>query len=192
MKIGGATFIKSVAESRGFYVSDKPLVAVVGKSNVGKSSLINMLANNRKLARTSDTPGRTRLINYFSFGEFVLADLPGYGFAKVSKEEKAKWASLMEDFLRTQDIKLLILLTDIRHDPTADDLMMIKYLYHYAIPFIPVATKADKLPKTRIKPNLYAIASKLGVGAGNMLAASAADGTGKEDILAAVEKAISL
>ena len=131
MKIGGATFIKSVAESREFYVSDKPLVAVVGKSNVGKSSLINMLANNRKLARTSDTPGRTRLINYFSFGEFVLADLPGYGFAKVSKEEKAKWASLMEDFLRTQDIKLLILLTDIRHDPTADDLMMIKYLYHY-------------------------------------------------------------
>ena len=192
MKIGGATFIKSVAESREFYVSDKPLVAVVGKSNVGKSSLINMLANNRKLARTSDTPGRTRLINYFSFGEFVLADLPGYGFAKVSKEEKAKWASLMENFLRTQDIKLLILLTDIRHDPTADDLMMIKYLYHYAIPFIPVATKADKLPKTRIKPNLYAIARQLGVGAGNMLAASAADGTGKEDILAAVEKAISL
>ena len=192
MKIGGATFIKSVAESREFYVSDKPLVAVVGKSNVGKSSLINMLANNRKLARTSDTPGRTRLINYFSFGEFVLADLPGYGFAKVGKEEKAKWAFLMEDFLRTQDIKLLILLTDIRHDPTADDLMMIKYLYHYAIPFIPVATKADKLPKTRIKPNLYAIASKLGVGAGNMLAASAADGTGKEDILAAVEKAIHI
>ncbi len=192
MKIGGATFIKSVADGRGFYVSDKPLVAVVGKSNVGKSSLINMLANNRKLARTSDTPGRTRLINYFSFGEFVLADLPGYGFAKVSKEEKAKWASLMEDFLRTQDIKLLLFLIDVRHDPTADDLMMIRYLYHYAIPFVPVATKTDKLPKTRIKPNIISAASKLGVGSDDIIPASAADGTGREDICAAVEKAIHI
>ena len=88
MKIKDATFITSVASADKFYKTDKPIIAICGKSNVGKSSLINMLANRRKLAKTSVTPGRTRLINYFDFGEFVLADLPGYGFAKVNKEEK--------------------------------------------------------------------------------------------------------
>ena len=97
MKIKQATFITSVASEKNFYHTDKPIIAVAGKSNVGKSSLINMLAGQKKLARTSVTPGRTRLINYFDFGDFVLADLPGYGFAKVSKEEKLKWAS--QDFL---------------------------------------------------------------------------------------------
>ena len=100
MKITNAEFITSVADKSKFYKTDKPLIAVAGKSNVGKSSLINMLANRKKLAKTSVTPGRTRLINYFDFGEFVLADLPGYGFAKVSKQEKLKWAALLEAFLR--------------------------------------------------------------------------------------------
>ena len=88
MKINQAEFIVSVASADKFLKTDKPIIAVAGKSNVGKSSLINMLANRKKLAKTSVTPGRTRLINYFDFGEFILADLPGYGFAKVSKEEK--------------------------------------------------------------------------------------------------------
>ena len=101
MKIKNATFITSVADSGKFYKTNKPIIAVAGKSNVGKSSVINMLAGNGKLARTSVTPGRTRLINYFDFGEFVLADLPGYGFAKVSKSEKDKWGKLMDDFLKT-------------------------------------------------------------------------------------------
>ena len=95
MKINNAEFVISVASADKFLKTDKPIIAVAGKSNVGKSSLINMLANQKKLAKTSTTPGRTRLINYFDFGEFVLADLPGYGFAKVSKEEKKKWQLIL-------------------------------------------------------------------------------------------------
>ena len=152
MKIKDATFITSVASAEKFYKTNKPIIAVAGKSNVGKSSLINMLANKKKLAKTSVTPGRTRLINYFDFGDFILADLPGYGFAKVSKEEKKKWGDLLESFLAKENITLLLSLVDIRHDPTEDDKMMVNYLYHYAVPFTLIATKADKLGKTKIKP----------------------------------------
>ena len=192
MKIKNATFITSVAQKGNFYNTNKPLVCVVGKSNVGKSSIINMLAGQKKLARTSVTPGRTRLVNYFDFGEFVLADLPGYGFAKVSKEEKLKWADLMENFLATQKIKLVISLVDIRHEPTDEDKMMINYLYHYAIPFSIVATKADKLSKSKIKPSLGVIASNLRVGIGDLTASSAETGLGKGEILALIEKAINV
>ena len=192
MKIKDATFITSVASSKQFYQTNKPIIAVAGKSNVGKSSLINMLANKKKLAKTSVTPGRTRLINYFDFGEFVLADLPGYGFAKVSKEEKKKWGELLETFLGTQDICLLLSLVDIRHEPTADDKMMINYLYNYAVPFALVATKADKLAKTRIKPRVKEIATSLRVGFADITATSAETGYGKQELLDIIEKAINL
>lgn len=192
MKIKQATFITSVASRDKFLKIDKPIIAVAGKSNVGKSSLINMLANQKKLARTSVTPGRTRLINYFDFGEFVLADLPGYGFAKVSKEEKKKWGDLLESFLSTQKINLLLSLVDIRHEPTADDKMMINYLYHYAVPFALVATKADKLAKTKIKPRVKEIATSLKVGFADLTATSAETGYGKDELLHIIEKAITL
>ncbi|MBQ6979236.1 MAG: YihA family ribosome biogenesis GTP-binding protein [Clostridia bacterium] len=192
MDIKSATFITSVASSDKFYKTDKPIIAIAGKSNVGKSSLINMLGNNKKLARTSVTPGRTRLINYFDFGDFVLADLPGYGFAKVSKEEKNKWGKLLEDFLLKEDIKLLISLVDIRHDPTEDDKMMINYLYHYQIPFSLVATKSDKLPKTKIKPQLQRIATCLKVGVNDIIAVSSLSGQNKNEILSIIGKAISV
>ena len=192
MKIKQATFITSVASRDKFLKIDKPIIAVAGKSNVGKSSLINMLANQKKLARTSVTPGRTRLINYFDFGEFILADLPGYGFAKVSKEEKKKWGDLLESFLSTQKINLLLSLVDIRHEPTADDKMMINYLYHYAVPFALVATKADKLAKTKIKPRVKEIATSLKVGFADLTATSAETGYGKDELLHIIEKAITL
>ena len=192
MIIKEATFITSVAGVDKFYKTDKPIIAVAGKSNVGKSSLINMLANRKKLAKTSVTPGRTRLINYFDFGEFVLADLPGYGFAKVSKEEKKKWGVLLETFLSTQKIALLLSLVDIRHDPTADDKMMINYLYHYAVPFTLIATKADKLAKTRIKPRVKELATELRVGASDVTASSAENGMGKQEIFRAIEQAIAV
>lgn len=191
MIVKDATFITSVASADKFYKTDKPIVAVAGKSNVGKSSLINMLANKKKLAKTSVTPGRTRLINYFDFGSFVLADLPGYGFAKVSKEEKKKWAVLLEKFLATQKISLLLSLVDIRHDPTEDDKMMVNYLYHYAVPFILVATKADKLGKSKVKPRLKEIAACLRVGVGDITASSAESGLGKSEIFAAIEQVLS-
>ena len=192
MKIKDAVFVTSVASADKFVKTDKPIIAVAGKSNVGKSSLINMLANKKKLAKTSVTPGRTRLINYFDFGEFILADLPGYGFAKVSKEEKKKWGILLENFLATQKINLLLSLVDIRHDPTADDKMMVNYLYHYAVPFSLVATKADKLGKTKIKPRIKEIATELRVGIADITATSAETGYGKEELLNIIENAISI
>ena len=190
MKIKDAVFVTSVASASKFLKTDKPIIAVAGKSNVGKSSLINMLANKNKLAKTSVTPGRTRLINYFDFGEFMLADLPGYGFAKVSKEEKKKWGALLESFLSTQKITLLLSLVDIRHDPTADDVMMVNYLYHYAVPFALVATKADKLGKTKIKPRVKEIASYLRVGVADVTATSAENGFGKNELLNIIEQSI--
>ena len=190
MEIKQATFVTSVASVDKFLKTDKPIIAICGKSNVGKSSLINMLANQKKLAKTSTTPGRTRLINYFDFGAFMLADLPGYGFAKVSKEEKKKWGALLEKFLATQKISLVLSLVDIRHDPTADDVMMINYLYHYALPFSLVATKADKLGKTKIKPRLKEIATSLRVGVADVTASSADTGLGKKEIFAIIEQAI--
>lgn len=190
MKINNATFITSVANSNNYYKTNKPIIAVAGKSNVGKSSLINMLANRKKLAKTSVTPGRTRLINYFDFESFVLADLPGYGFAKVSKEEKLKWAKLLEDFMANEKITLLIMLVDIRHNPTEEDKMMINYLYHYAIPFVIVATKADKLGKTKIKPRIKEISTDLKVGEKDVTATSSQTGFGKQEVLSLIENAI--
>ncbi|MBR5900552.1 MAG: YihA family ribosome biogenesis GTP-binding protein [Clostridia bacterium] len=192
LKIKQATFITSVADKKNYYKTDKPIIAIAGKSNVGKSSLINMLAGQKKLARTSVTPGRTRLINYFDFGEFILADLPGYGYAKVAKEEKKKWGQLLEDFLSTQKLALLISLVDIRHDPTSDDKMMLNYLYHYAIPFNLVATKADKLGKSKVKPRLKEIATDLRVGVADVIGSSSETGYGKQEILDAIEKAVAV
>jgi len=192
MKPFTAKFITSVNSADRFYVTDKPIVAISGKSNVGKSSLINMLGSNKKLAKTSDTPGRTRLINYFDFGEFVLADLPGYGYAKVSKEEKERWGRLMDEFFATQKLALVVSLVDIRHLPTADDTAMVGYLYHYALPFILVATKADKLSRANVKPQLNKIAAALKVGIGDIIASSAETGAGKQEIFSAIEKAAKL
>ena len=192
MKVTTPKFITSVASEKNFLKTYKPLIAVAGKSNVGKSSLINMLAGMKKLAKTSNTPGRTRLINYFDFGAFMLVDLPGYGFAKVNKEEKQKWGKLMESFLSTQKISLLLSLVDIRHDPTADDVMMINYLYHYAIPFALVATKADKLAKTKVKPRLKEIATFLRVTENELIATSAESRLGKESVYSAIERAIEV
>ena len=192
MKNFQAQFITSVADGKNFYGDNRPLIAISGKSNVGKSSLINMLAGNKKLAKTSDTPGRTRLINYFDFGDFILADLPGYGYAKVSAKEKAKWAELLESFFATQKITLLVALFDIRHAPTADDIQMVNYLYAKAIPFIAVATKADKLPKTKIKPQLKDISAALRLGIDDIIGSSAETGAGKSEIFAAIRSAIDV
>lgn len=192
MKQKSPSFITSVASLDKLYKTDKPIIAIVGKSNVGKSSIINMLAGNNKLARTSVTPGRTRLINYFDFDSFVLADLPGYGYAKVSKEEKEKWATLLESFIVNEKLSLVISLVDIRHDPTEDDIMMINFLYHYQIPFVLVATKADKLTKSQIKPQISKIATKLRVGVGDITPSSAEKGLGKGEIFALINKAISV
>lgn len=192
LKITNAEFITSAAGKAQFVKSEKPIIAVCGKSNVGKSSFINMLANRKKLAKVSKDPGRTRLINYFDFGEFILADLPGYGFARVSREEKLKWARLLDDFFAEKDkISHVFALADIRHDPTADDMQMIEYLYYHLVPFTVIATKADKLSKSAQYKSKTNIAAFYKCGADNIIATSAQTRQGCEDVLAAIERFIS-
>ncbi len=190
MVIKDAAFIKSAADRKGFVVPDKAMIAVCGKSNVGKSSFINMLANRKKLAKTSAEPGRTRLVNYFDFGEFLLADLPGYGFARVSKAEKEKWAKLLDDFFAQGAISHVFALADIRHDPTQDDLLMIDYLYSVRLPFTIVATKADKLAKTRVREAVRRIAAAFRTGEGNVIAVSSETRRGKEEVLAVLDSVV--
>lgn len=185
--IKNATFITSAASRSQFITPTKPMIAVCGKSNVGKSSFINMLANQKKLAKTSSAPGRTRLVNYFDFGSFILADLPGYGFAQVSKAEKAKWAKTLDNFFHDKEhITHVFMLADSRHDPTADDVQMIEYLHYNLIPFTVILTKADKLSKMKLKEHKKAIAADLYMGENNLLATSAETGYGKNDVLAKI------
>lgn len=193
MIIKNATFITSAADKKGFVIPNKPMIAIAGKSNVGKSSLINALANKKNLARTSDTPGRTRLINYFDFGEFILADLPGYGFAKVSQTEKLKWAKTLEEFFSMSEyIAHVFSLVDIRHDPTKDDENMINYLHHFALPFTIVATKSDKIGKTRIFDRVKSIGNYLTVGADKVMAISSETGYGKDKLLQKIQSVIEI
>ena len=192
MIIKEATFLTSAADRKGFLRTEKPVIAVCGKSNVGKSTFINMLANRNKLARTSAEPGRTRLVNYFDFGEFVLADLPGYGYARVSHAEKLKWARLLDDFFAEGGIAHVFALADIRHDPTADDLTMINFLYATQTPFTVIATKADKLAKTRVKEAVRRVAAAFKTGEGNVIAVSGQTRRGREEVLSALDKIVSV
>ena len=191
LRIGEVKFITSAADKKGFYGGEKPVIAVCGKSNVGKSSFINMLANRRQLARASAEPGRTRLVNYFDFGAFILADLPGYGFAHVAKSEKERWARLLYDFFAEGRVSHVFALADIRHEPTADDRTMIDFLYYTQTPFTVIATKADKLAKTRIKEAVRRVAAAFRTGEGNVIAVSAEDRRGREEALSAVEGVLS-
>lgn len=193
MKITNAKFITSAAVKAQFIHPDKPMIAVCGKSNVGKSSFINMLANQKKLAKVSQEPGRTRLVNYFDFGPFVLADLPGYGFARVSKAEKAKWAKTLDEFFAEKEhIAHVFALCDIRHDPTADDRQMLEYLYYYLIPFTVVATKADKLSRAQQLKSMKNIAALYKCGEKDILATSSQTRQGLDDVLGKIELVLSV
>lgn len=187
-KITNAKFITSAASKAQFITTDKPIIAVCGKSNVGKSSFINMLANQKKLAKTSQSPGRTRLINYFDMGEFILADLPGYGYAKVSKSEKEKWANLLDDFFEDKEkITHVFSLCDIRHDPTENDITMVSYLYRMVMSFTIIATKADKLSRSQIDKALTNIAAVYKCGKGDIIATSAQTKQGLEKVVEQIE-----
>ena len=143
------TFTYSAGLSSQLRPDDRPDVVFSGRSNVGKSSLINRLCNRKALARVSSKPGKTATINFFDAGSFNLVDLPGYGYAKVSKVEKLRWAELVEGYFKAgRDIALVVQIIDMRHKPSKDDMEMINFLYGNKIPFIVVATKADKLNKS--------------------------------------------
>ncbi len=192
MDIKGAVFLTSAARADQFLKPEKPMIAVCGKSNSGKSTLINMLANRKGLAKTSAEPGRTRLVNYFDFGEFLLADLPGYGYAAVSREEKAKWAETLDRFFeRKEEIAHVFLLSDLRRDPSADDLQMISFLNFHIIPFTVIATKSDKLSRMKAKERVRAVANACGLGEGNVIAVSGVTGEGKDALLGKIRRIVS-
>lgn len=191
MQVKNAKFLTSAARAEQFLRPEKPMIAVCGKSNAGKSTLINLLAGQKRLAKTSAAPGRTRLVNYFDFGEFWLADLPGYGYAAVSKEEQAKWGKTLEKFFaRKEDVAHVFLLSDIRRDPSADDMQMVSFLVYHAMPFTVVATKSDKLSKMKVKERTRAVANAFGLGADNVIPVSGLTGDGKDALLARIAQVI--
>lgn len=193
MDIKDAKFITSAAREDQFLTPDKPMIAICGKSNSGKSTLINMLANKKGLAKTSSAPGRTRLVNYFDFGSFLLADLPGYGYAAVSKEEQAKWAKTLDAFFaRKEEIAHVFVLSDIRRDPSADDMQMLAFLNYHILPFTLIATKADKLSRMKQKERARKVAQSVGLGEDNVIAVSALSGEGKDRLLKKIEEILSL
>lgn len=194
MLIKKAEFMTSAGGEAQLKRDGVPEIAFVGKSNVGKSSFVNYITGNGKLAKTSKEPGRTRLVNYFSINGDSLRfiDLPGYGFARVSEAEKQKWGQLIEAYLRGTSVKHIFVLVDIRRDPSEDDKLMLNYLYHYNIPFTVVLTKSDKLSRSAGKERLSVIANALCIGIGNIITASALAKEGKEKVLERIEAALEV
>ena len=161
--VNRAEFIRSAASPKQFIRTSLPAVVFAGKSNVGKSSVINRLLNRNNFARVGASPGKTVHVNYFLIDEKVyLVDLPGYGYAKVSQAERDRWGKLMEDFFAAEDLfDLGILIVDARHKPTADDVTMAEWFKHSGRRFVVVANKLDKLKKSEIEPNLSLIRQTL-------------------------------
>ncbi|MBQ7227438.1 MAG: YihA family ribosome biogenesis GTP-binding protein [Clostridia bacterium] len=196
--IKNAKFIKSFADLKTYKEESEkytcPEICVAGRSNVGKSSFINMLTARKKLAKTSSTPGRTRLLNLFDIddGKFVLVDLPGYGYAKAAKSEIEKWSKLTNGYFETTTtLAHTLALVDIRHEPTALDKQMIAYLYAKGLPFTVVATKADKLSRVQQSRARRQIATALKIGVGNVILTSADSGQGRDEVIARIEQILS-
>ena len=186
------SFVRSAAEGRDFIRDGRPASVFAGRSNVGKSSLINSLLNRKNYARVGGTPGKTAQINYFLVDGIYFVDLPGYGYAKVAGDERRRWGELMEDyFSQSQFITAGIQIVDIRHAPTGDDRTMREFFLNAGVPFITVANKADKLKKSELEPCLAQIRQVLYMdGEEPLLAYSCLKGTGRGELLSFIEKSI--
>ncbi len=192
MKIVSAKYLTSVVSEKDILNDDLKEFAFVGRSNVGKSSLINALTGVKNLAKTSSTPGLTKMINYFLINNsFKFVDLPGYGYAKTGQKHIANWAGLMEKYLLNSTLLVTVfVLVDSRHEPSELDKMMIEFLNHYQIPYMLIATKVDKLAKSKIPQSLSKIAKILGVRRELILPFSSETLFGKEQILEYIEGVI--
>lgn len=197
MIIKNAEFIKSVSKPNNLLNENCCEFAFVGRSNCGKSSLINMLTERKKLAKTSQTPGHTKLLNYFYINKteknkFILVDLPGYGFSKASKGVNKNWGELIEKYLlNSKNLKRIFVLLDCRHEPSELDKLMIKFLYFNKITFTVLLTKIDKISKSKLDFNLKLISNSLKLGTENIIKTSSNNGYGKNLILNLIEKDIN-
>ena len=195
MKITSAEFIKSAVWPAQYPPGTMPEIAFVGRSNVGKSSLMNTLVNRKKLAKTSNTPGRTQLINFFDInGTISFVDLPGYGFAKVAQSVKKDWGHMIETYLRErQNLAMVIFILDIRRDPSNDDLSLRDWLEEYHIPYISILTKVDKLSNNQTLGRKKLIEKALGADAQKItILFSAKTQKGKEELWQFIENHLSL
>ena len=194
MKITSAEFVKSAVWPNQYPPATMPEIAFVGRSNVGKSSLINALVGRKSLAKTSNTPGRTQLINFFTVNNSLFfVDLPGYGFAKVPRSVKKDWGDMIETYLRERrNLALVVFILDVRRDPSADDLSLRDWLDHYRIPYAAILTKADKLSNQQALGRKKLIEKAMGKGAsGNTILFSAKTRKGSEELWQFIERHLS-
>ena len=193
MNIHNVNFIISAVNPKQYPPANVPELAFAGRSNVGKSSLINKLLNRKNLARVSQKPGKTATINFYDIdGTVNFVDLPGYGFARVSKEEKKKWGNIIETYLNSREnLSQVILLVDSRHTPTEDDRTMMGFIRAVCERAVVIATKCDKLKKSEVEPRLYDIIKTLRLeGDDIIIPFSTVDGTGVEEFWSYVEEVI--
>lgn len=190
MNYNNAQFYTSYGSFSQIPPSERTEIAFSGRSNVGKSSLINKIFNRKSLARVSAVPGKTATINFYTLDELFFVDLPGYGYAKVSKSEKERWAGLIEGYLHDdRQLALIFQLIDFRHPPTADDLMMVNFLIDSEIPFVIVLTKADKLSKRQREERRAALQTELPCAEDiTMIEFSAQTGEGRDEIRSIIEE----
>ena len=185
MNLNNVSFLISAASQKDFPQNRLPEIAFAGKSNVGKSSVINRILNRKNFARVGDKPGKTIHVNYFTVDQkCYFVDLPGYGYAKVSQAEKDRWGRLMESYFAAQRIDLGILIVDSRHAPTNNDITMAQWFINSGCPFVVVANKLDKLKKSEIEPNLQTIREDLELPENcAVIPFSAEKGTGKDELV---------
>ncbi len=193
MKILSAKYKTSVVKKENILQDGVPEFAFVGRSNVGKSSLINRLVGQKKLAKTSSTPGLTKMVNYFDINEtFRFVDLPGYGYAKVGKGQLDVWAGLMGEYiLSSASLNTIFVLVDIRHNASALDVDMLKFLIYHGVPFIVLATKCDKLSKSKQYLQVKALAASLGIREELIVPTSSETGQGCDKVLEIIENKLS-
>ena len=194
MRIKRATFVTSLTGNQRFEGEGLPQIAIAGKSNVGKSSLINCLCNQNKLARVSAEPGKTRLVNIFRINDdFHLVDLPGYGYARVSRAMQEDWGQMMDSYLSGSEHLCHILhLVDIRHDPGQHDLQMQAWIQHNQLPCTVIATKCDKLSRAQQQKSILAICRALGVQPWDVLPFSSVTRAGREELLERLGKILGI
>lgn len=195
MKIKSSEFVISAVGPKQYPEDGFPEVALAGRSNVGKSSLINRLLLRKNLARTSSQPGKTQQLNYYRINdELFFVDVPGYGYARVSRTEREAWGKMIENYIRNREpLKLVILLVDLRHPPTALDISMYDWLSHYDIPLCVVGTKADKLSKNHLPKHAKQVRETLGMPKGQPLVLfSSETGMGRDELWSIIEQAAGL